>query len=228
MHDPSFLALEIRVPIPMYSRWKTRARRQNPKTYRFVSRRTNDANRGERTYPWWQLQGYTPRLGPWVFEFPTLIEVWHDEPNGADAGTVCGYGRSPADPRRRHLVWLWQHRAHLRWKVIPLIRVRRWLFDRCEDCGRRFRWKEARFGTGWDAPGVLHDRCHQLRTREGQIIDLVRVVRGIADETTAWRVRHSWIDNLHDYWRERVERNLLTVDQVVGSEAPALDDRGAP
>ena len=219
MHDPSFLALELRAPIPMYSRWKTRMRREHPRSYRFVSRRTNADNLGERTYPWWQLQGYTPRLGRWVFEFPTIIEVWHDEPGDADMGEVCNYRIRHERPIR----WLWEHRAHLRWKVIPYIRVRRWLFDRCEDCGRRFRWREARFGTGWDAPGVLHDRCHQLRTRDSQIVDLVRVVRGIADKTTAWRVRDSWIDNLPDYWRPRVERELLTVDKLLGSESPASD-----
>lgn len=60
--------------------------------------------------------------------------------------------------------------------------------------------------------------------------DAGHFVRDVPDEMLAelLAVRHSWIDNLHDYWRERVERNLLTVDQVVGSEAPALDDRGAP
>ena len=104
--------------------------------------------------------------------------------------------------------------------MIPYLRVRRWLTDRCEDCGRRFRWKEARFGTGWDAPGVLHDRCHQIRTREGQIIDLVRYVRGIADETNQWRVRHTWIDGeVHEYWRDRVERHLLTVDKVLSDRS---------
>lgn len=219
MHDPSFLALKIHAPIPIYSRWKSREASKGHKRP-FVRRRTNSENLGERVYPWWKLEGYEPRIGTWAFEWPTLIEVWHDEPGGADAGSVCGYGRSPSDPRRRHIVWLWQHRAHLRWKVIPYLRVRRWLTDRCEDCGRRFRWKEARFGTGWDAPGVLHDRCHQIRTREGQIIDLVRYVRGIADETNQWRVRHTWIDGeVHEYWRDRVERHLLTVDKVLSDRS---------
>lgn len=226
MHDPSFLAVEIHAPIPMYSRWKSRSARKGIKRP-LVRRRTNTENLGERVYPWWTLKGYEPRIGTWCFDWPTLIEVWHDEPNGADSGTVCGYGRSPADQRRRHAVWLWQHRAHLRWKLIPYLRVKRWLTDRCEDCGRRFRWKEARFGTGWDAPGVLHDGCHRVRHLEGSVVDLARYVRGIADETTSWRVRHYWIDNLADYWRERVEWNLLTVDQVVGSDAPDLDQGSA-
>lgn len=189
MHDPSFLAWEIRAPIPLRDRWYSREAR-NGRRRPVVSRRTNAENRGERTYPWWALAGYSPRVGNTVFRFPVVVEVWHDEPGDRDMGTVCKdySGRS-----RHRIAWTLKHRKHLRWKLIPYIQVRSWLFTRCEDCKRRFKWGEAKFGVSWSSPGCLHEHCQRLRTVAGQKADLVAYVRGEANDTQRWRVEYNYI-----------------------------------
>ncbi len=101
-------------------------------------------------------------------------------------GTVCEH-------RNLNLAWYLRHRRHLRWKLVPYLRVKRWLSDRCEVCGRRFRWREARFGTGWESRGVLHDPCHRVRHLRGQVADLAKYVRGEADQTERWRVEYAWL-----------------------------------
>ncbi len=188
MHDPSFLAWEIRAPWPVLDRWATRRAREGH-TDPVISRRTNEANLGERVYPWWSLKGYRPRVGHWCFRFPPLIEVWHEEPGGCDMGSVCEY-RNRAQRRIR---WTFEHRSHLHARFMPGRCVRAWLLDRCEDCGHRFRWRESRIGTGWDAPGVLHDHCHDRRTLKSQKADLVAYVRGEATDTQRWRVEYTHI-----------------------------------
>ena len=56
----------------------------------------------------------------------TLIEIWHYEPGGSDALTVCS--------RKSH--WRW-HIHHWRVELPPLYALRRWLLTRCVWCGGR-------------------------------------------------------------------------------------------
>ena len=186
MHDPSILAYDFRVPVPVIDRWATKNRHKPP----FVSRMTGGDRVGSRVYPWWQLRGYNPRIGRYAFRFPTFVEVWHDEPDGADSGTVCDL----AD-HGRPVRWGLAHRSHLRWKIIPVIRVRSWLFVRCEDCGRRFRWREAHFSTGWEASGSLHDQCNRIRHLRRQVATLAKYVRGEATDNERWNVQYDWLDD---------------------------------
>lgn len=197
MHDPDFLAVEIHSPIPWYDRWQTRMYKKGTPPRPFIRRRTNEENLGERVYSWWNLKGYDLRIGKIALRFPTLIEAWHHEPGGGDMGTVCNY-------RDRDIWWIFKHWSHLHWRLMPYLRIKRWLFDRCEDCGKRFRWGEARFGTGWDSPGLLHDACHRVRHLRGQVADLAKYVRGEANQTEQWRVRYAWLDNssFPPYWSD--------------------------
>lgn len=81
---------------------------------------------------------------------PGLIDVWHQEPNDQDAGKVCGWGRA----RYWHV-----HHYHLRFW--PVFNLRRWLFQPCASCGRRFRYRDARFSyMGTDK--TWHEECMSL------------------------------------------------------------------
>lgn len=184
MHDPDFLAFELHAPIPVRDRWRSRMAREG-KRLPMVSRRTNEANLGERTYPWWQLKGYMPRVGNHVFRFPPLIEGWHHEPGDADSGTVCK-DRPYGTPR-----WLWRHRKHMSYRLVPY-RTLRHMLERCADCKRRF-WRRARFGTGWDSPTTICNECSRIRTLRHQVADLAKYVRLECTQTEAWRVERAWI-----------------------------------
>lgn len=183
MHDPDFLAVEIHAPIPIRDRWYSRLAREG-KRRPAIARRTNAANLGERVYPWWHLKGYTPRIGNHVFRFPIIIEAWHHEPGGADMGTVCNH-------RDRDIRWVWEHRAHLSWRLVPYRRARHML-ERCHDCRRRF-WRRARFGLGWDSPITICNECHRIRHLRGLVSDLAKYVRRENNQTEGWRVERSWL-----------------------------------
>lgn len=183
MHDPTMLAFEIPAPWFTLSRYRPKG---SPNWGVRVHRCTNAENLGERCYPWYRPCGYTVFIAARQAHLFTLVEVWHDEPGGADSGTVCK-DRHPRGPR-----WAWRHRAHLRWKFMPLV-ILRCRLERCDECHRRM-WKATRFATGWDAPGVLHDECHALRHVRWQREDLLKHIAGKADWTENWRAERQVAD----------------------------------
>ena len=98
-----------------------------------MHRRTNEANLGQRCYAWWRPKGYSVYIAGRQARLGDLIEVWHDEPGDRDLFEVCKDLRG-----KRPVVgmWMWRHRKHLRWKLMPYLHVSR-RFDRCEECHRR-------------------------------------------------------------------------------------------
>lgn len=176
MHDPSFLAFTIPAPWLRVDTWRYPTA---PHWGVKVVRRTNTENLGERVYAWWKPKGYETWVASRRLRFCTLVDVWHDEPGGRDSGTVC------KDWHHRNVRWAIRHRKHLRWKLIPWFRIK-CRFQRCDECHRRM-WKATRFGTGWDAPGVLHSECHALRHIKAQRLDLLKHIAGVADWTESWR-----------------------------------------
>lgn len=113
-----------------------------------------------------------------------LIDIWHDEPGGHDAFTVCG--RPPRGGAARFR-WTIRHVRHLRIRLWPYLKVRRWIVDRCAECGRRFLWRDARHGYQ-PSNAVYHDACMSLRHVRGQLNDITGYVRGTADSNARWRV----------------------------------------
>ena len=71
-----------------------------------------------------------------------------------------GVARSILKDRRpwwRHPRW---HFWHWRVQIIPLQRLRRWLFDHCSRCGGRFRYGEDSVTGSWSGKGpIWHTRC---------------------------------------------------------------------
>jgi hypothetical protein len=114
------------------------------------------------------------------------LDIWHDEPDGHDAGTVCG---NPPMQTLGTLLWGIRHVRHLHYRFWPYLKVRRWIRDHCDECGRRFLWKDSRHGyMGSDA--VYHDQCMSLRAARSNLDDLTAHVRGTADWDTSWRAKY--------------------------------------
>jgi hypothetical protein len=94
-----------------------------------------------------------------VFRLYKLGTIWHVEPGGRDAFTVCN----------RTSQWKW-HVHHWRVQVFPLQKLRATLFNRCELCGRRGRpnvshqWHTESVGWRfWRTPkGLYHAECSSL------------------------------------------------------------------
>lgn len=126
-----------------------------------------------------------------IFDVPLIrLDVWHDEPGGRDAFEVCGHAPHGA----ARIMWTLRHRRHLHYRWWPWLNVHRWITHRCDGCGKRFRWKEARHSyQGTDK--VWHDPCMSLRHVRSQLDDITGYLRGTADSNARWRVEYR-LENL--------------------------------
>jgi hypothetical protein len=117
---------------------------------------------------------------------PIRLDIWHDEPGGHDAFTVCG---RPPQGAVANLWWTIRHARHLHYRFWPYLKIRRWIKDRCAGCGRRFLWRDSRHSyQGTDQ--VWHDPCMSLRHVRSQLDDITGYVRGTADWNMRWRVEY--------------------------------------
>jgi hypothetical protein len=120
-----------------------------------------------------------------LFEVPVIrLDVWHREPGGHDAFEVCGH--PPYRRRIARLAWTVRHARHLHLRWWPAFKVRRWITDRCDHCGHRFRWREARHSYQ-STDRMWHETCMSLRHVRGQLADLTGYVLGTADPNARWR-----------------------------------------
>jgi hypothetical protein len=116
---------------------------------------------------------------------PIRLDIWHDEPGGHDSFEVCGY---PPHGLRR-VAWGLRHIQHLHYRFWPYLRIKRWLRDRCGECGRRFLYRDARHGYQ-SSDTVYHEACMSLRHVRGQLDDLTGYVLGTADDNARWRAEY--------------------------------------
>jgi len=128
-----------------------------------------------------------------LFDIPWVrLDIWHDEPSGCDAGTVCA--DLPNDSVLE-VICAVKHWPHLRFRWRPYLKVKRWLTERCAECDRRFFWKDSRTGyMGSDE--VFHSTCMSLRQVRNDLRDLTDLVSGEGDYNSNWRARYR-LDNLH-------------------------------
>ena len=92
------------------------------------------------------------------------IVLWHKDPEiGGDADS-CGWFQK-GRPWWRHPRWH-VHHWRLQWRF--MYRLKRFLWSRCEVCGKRFPWGYAPIVTQWGNPGprwfrgepnVRHHEC---------------------------------------------------------------------
>lgn len=119
--------------------------------------------------------------------WPSVVTVWHREPGGRDSGTVCTMDWSSGLSRVK-FVFALRHWRHLRIQVRPYDRVKGWMLYRCDDCGRRFRWRESR--TGYMSGGTYHNVCMSLHQSLGWAKDLENYIKGEVDSNAKFRVEY--------------------------------------
>lgn len=118
-----------------------------------------------------------------LYDFKQLgLDVWHVEPGGHDSAEVCGH----APHGWRRATWTARHVRHLHFRFWPVFKVRRWLRDRCGECGRRFLWRDERHGYQ-SSDTVYHAQCMSLRACRSQLDDLTAYVLATADSNARWR-----------------------------------------
>ncbi len=118
---------------------------------------------------------------------PLRLDVWHDEPDGHDAFEICGHAPQRGMTR---ILWTLRHRRHLHYRWWPYLRIHRWISQRCDGCGQRFRWRgDARFSYQ-GADKVWHDVCMSLRHVRSELDDITGYLRGTADSNARWRVEY--------------------------------------
>ena len=177
MHDPDVVLFEIRRPWP------------------HIRKLRYDAPRG-MSFPFARALGFEAY-------WPSVVTVWHNEPNGADSGTVCRDGRGLGSKLSlTSLRFAARHRRHLWVQVKPWQTLCRRLWTRCEECGQPFRRRQAVFSRNWngDGPGwrkperaVLHDKCSALLTYRGKAQERLDVIDLIAD---VWNVDSNTVQQL--------------------------------
>lgn len=172
MHDPLVVAWEVVIPVPARRRISD-ARKPGDWRWGFRrTRRTNSENLGEPVYPWYRPIGWRLRLAGRAYELRKVGTIWHREPGGADSLTVCSRNR------RR---WAWHvHHWKLQWYLEQ--RLRRFLFERCAECGRRFPWGYAPVSHQWDGPKSRWWRIH--RTNFHHECSVLGMVRRRSEEQT--------------------------------------------
>ena len=229
MHDPKVVAHELVLPIPIRG-WKHRDARKAG-DYRWGTRRrrrTNPENLGEPVFPWYRLTGWESfRIAGESFRWCPLGTIWHNEPDGKDGLTVCRYRITDDDGKvvRFSSGWKW-HVHHWSFQWFFEQKARRWLFERCRECGLRYPWGYAPVSHSWGEPKSrwfkvevrsYHHKCSALvhaRRKQAGVEQVVREVVGLlsADggpneaEIIGWLTGH---DSPITEWRHRYELERL-------------------
>ena len=180
MHDPLCQAFSLRRPWPKRSRHEDSSEKQ-PARFRW-----------RRHGPWWKPESWSPFLTAFGrgWYFPSVVIVWHREPGNRDSGEVCKHRHQRPDGTWKFTRrWRW-HVHHWQFTVYPTLHLKRWLFSRCEECGRGFRYAEApvsRSGWGggkgpaWFRNGekVVHGHCSQLQSLRSSRIEDEHLMRAM-------------------------------------------------
>jgi len=167
MHDPMVVAMDIPRPWP---------KRQQ---------KLSTGPQWQARYGWAKWYDLRPSsfmrfstLAGRRYYWPSTVTIWHVEPDERDALTVC-HGKH------------WKSHVH-HWKIqVHLLgRIKRFLFERCQECGRRFPYGYAPVSHQWDEPSApwfkvtrraYHHECSALvSARRTQSMDEV-IVKGLVE-----------------------------------------------
>jgi hypothetical protein len=176
MHDPDVVAWEIRRPWPRRSslpatgahdgvRWQVRHHHDHG------SGCADDPPHPDGAWPWWKPSSYRRfwRLAGRDYYWPPILTVWHHEPGGRDALTVCR-DRYQGKDGKWHLTTGWRyHFWHYHLQFPPLQKLRRRLLTRCAWCGGKdAKGNSVNHSHSWDGPrghwwqgepGLYHGGC---------------------------------------------------------------------
>ena len=116
--------------------------------------------------PWPRRRRTLPGRRYW----PPLVTVWHREPRGHDAGTVCRhYDRVTCRVLHGWRLHIWHY--HL--QIHPLQALRRWALTRCAWCGGRSvkgdrvnfsQWDREPGRWWWGEQGLFHHDCSAVES----------------------------------------------------------------
>lgn len=216
MHDPLVVAFEVRRPWP--TKRPRPVREGQPRWELKVYRKHALDHEGFNPKRWWNPRMWSPFQVAFGREwyFPALVTVWHVEPKGRDSGTVCKHHRAADTPmwKVRLSPWLHAHRQRdipedpaagrpwisdsaWRWHIwhwriqIPLLgKVKRALFERCIECGRRYPWGYAPISHQWDGPSArwfrvgkfnYHHECSALASTRRTVAEDEQIIRRLFD-----------------------------------------------
>lgn len=174
MHDPMVVVFQVPRPWPRRSglpaaggdvRWRIRLSHSHGIWC------ANDPPHRSGPFPWWKPGSYGKfwRLAGRDFYWPPVVVVWHNEPGGRDALTVCR--RRYQDEHGKWQLstsWKW-HVHHWSLQFPPLQQLRRRLLTRCAKCGGRpVKGHPVNVSRSWDGPrgrwwqgepGLYHGEC---------------------------------------------------------------------
>lgn len=179
MHDPDVVAFTIVRPWPQRSRWhdaKAGGRRWQIRHHHTCApgSASCDGCQGRtngQMFPWWRPGSYGrfwTLAGRGIY-WPALITVWHREPGGHDALSVCQRRIQGQDGHWRYKGhWQW-HIWHWRLQIHPYQFARRRLLTRCEWCSGHDRkgapvnhsasWHHERVSWWRGERGLFHQDC---------------------------------------------------------------------
>jgi len=218
MHDPLVVAFEIPRPWPTLSKHTTEKVRWQAR-YSWATWKQ----------PWKGWRKFWVVAGVQVY-WPALIRVWHREPEGRDALTVCQTRTKQLDGTWKFSRgWHW-HIHHWKVQIPPLQDLRRRLLTKCEECGRKGRpnvshqW-DREPGRWWQGErGLYHSECSSLvsfrRMRdqdEALIRALVAEIRVRSDESmdeTVERLTGHRNATLEFHLRYRLQKVLERQEKV--------------
>lgn len=145
MHDPMSVQFEIRRPWPTRSSPPPESRSWIPRPSGGWTPPDNTANADWKQ--WGRFEWIRHQLGCCFWEwngkrwyFPSLVTIWHVDPEADGSDNSCGW------PRNR---WRKFHVHHWRVQFQPWGKLRRWLWTRCEQCEKRFPYGYAPLSGSW-------------------------------------------------------------------------------
>lgn len=128
MHSPEVMAFEIKRPWPKITKASKTGLQVRYKWAKWYDLRPSSFQ------SFWTI-------GPMEWYWPGIAVIWHMEPGGLDANTVCKINSH----------WRW-HIHHWSIQVFAIGNLRKVLFERCLHCGGKYRWNEARVSHNWYEP----------------------------------------------------------------------------
>lgn len=185
MHDPEVVAFEIRRPWPQRTsfkatnddaRWRIRLHHKHFEDNQHPGMcagcyQTMDSE--SKWYPWWKPNSYTShwRLAGRDYYWPSLITIWHNEPGGHDALSICRQRYQGKDGKWHFTTsWKW-HFWHWSIQISSLQQLRRRLFTRCIYCnGKSVKGNPVNVTHSWhhrktrfwqSEPDLFHAGCDQ-------------------------------------------------------------------
>lgn len=201
MHSPEVLIFDLRVPWPTV-RWRRLA--QQPSLWQFQRRRytcPEEENQlcGKPMHSLLRPAGWQLILGRREIGWTNVADVWHIEPDDQDSGTVCK-GMGGSDLTWSNVKWAWKHREHVSVHFTHYRKAHRWLYLRCDHCGKPFRGKYRGVVGTWGGDEHWHVHCEQILAR-GRTNEVLADY--IINGTDEWIARR-WAEGIVERKAEKV------------------------